>query len=134
MKIAKLGLTLLLAAAAVPASACYTVYRNRQVVYQSVTSPVDLTGLIGNTVPQRFGSGALMVTSIYSADCREVRSNVAATSAHGTARPGRRTRRGGSASVGGPGDAPNDASVSHLLSEATPIRSEVGVSSSGSSR
>lgn len=42
-------------------SACYTVYKGDQVVFQSVSAPVDMSRPLSQTVPTLFGAGAVMV-------------------------------------------------------------------------
>ncbi|MFI4926855.1 MAG: hypothetical protein ACHP7E_04100 [Burkholderiales bacterium] len=43
---------------------CYTVYKaNGTVLQRSSTAPVNLSEQIGDTVPEKFGSGATMVVS-----------------------------------------------------------------------
>lgn len=65
---------LLLAAALVTGMAhatCYTVFNAKGAVLQrSSTTPVNLSEQIGDTVPEKFGSGATMVVSDDSVYCR----------------------------------------------------------------
>ncbi|MBK6866409.1 MAG: hypothetical protein IPG98_00260 [Burkholderiales bacterium] len=51
-------------------AACYTVLGPRgEVLLQSSTPPVDMSGQLHQTVPQRFGPGATMVFGIADPDC-----------------------------------------------------------------
>ena len=63
----------LLAAAALPASACYTVYDSaNRVLYQSDKPPVDMSVPLHETMPQRFPGGQLVFD--LSAECQVVSS------------------------------------------------------------
>jgi len=53
-------------------STCYTVIGARNnVVYSGVRTPVDLSHAIGDTVPEKFGSGAMMISSDAGVACLE---------------------------------------------------------------
>jgi hypothetical protein len=50
---------------------CYTVYKaNGTVLQRSSTTPVNLSEQIGDTVPEKFGSGATMVVSDDGVYCK----------------------------------------------------------------
>lgn len=59
----------LLAAAAGPALACYTVYdSNNRVVFRSSEAPVDMSRPLHETMPQRFPGGQLVFDTATSCD------------------------------------------------------------------
>lgn len=72
MKISPVLFGLIGLATATSADACYTVYRQNDVIYQSTSTPVDLSLSLSESVPDRFGPGTTMVTSIYGDDCRRI--------------------------------------------------------------
>jgi hypothetical protein len=50
---------------------CYSVYKaDGKLLQQSSTSPVNLSLQIGDTVPEKFGSGATMTVSDYDVFCQ----------------------------------------------------------------
>jgi hypothetical protein len=53
-------------------SACYTVYKGEQVVYQSSGAPVDMSLPFSQTVPRVFGAGAVLVFRPDSDACQLV--------------------------------------------------------------
>ncbi len=63
-----------LAALVTGASAgCYSVYqKGGKLVYQAKESPVDLSRPLGDSVPQSFGLGSVMVINLIDADCPSV--------------------------------------------------------------
>ena len=64
MKLAFVPLALLLGAVASPAGAeCFTVYDSaHRIVYQSDTTPIDLSGPIGPAMQARFPGGQLIIS------------------------------------------------------------------------
>jgi hypothetical protein len=64
MKLAVVPLALLLGAVASPAAAeCFTVYDSaHRIVYQSDTTPIDLSGPIGPATQARFPGGQLIIS------------------------------------------------------------------------
>jgi hypothetical protein len=63
----------LLAAAAGPASACYTVFDSaNRILYQSDKPPVDMSRPLHETLPQRFPGGQLVFD--LSAECQVISS------------------------------------------------------------
>ncbi len=77
-------------------AACYTVYQANNLVFQSFSTPVDLSRRLGDTVPARFGPGATMVTSIDSDGCREISGVAALSDASVASLDGAGARRGSS--------------------------------------
>ena len=53
-------------------AACYAVYSGDRLVYRSVTSPVDLSRPLHETVPARFGHSATLMFSPSSEGCTSV--------------------------------------------------------------
>lgn len=64
---------LLFAAAALPAQAvlanCYSIYRSNQMIFSSTAPPVDMSQPLGETVPRKFGAGAVLIFQPDSIDC-----------------------------------------------------------------
>lgn len=48
---------------------CYTVYKGDAKVYHAQTPPVDTSLPYSDTVPARFGAGAMMVVTTGAFDC-----------------------------------------------------------------
>ena len=72
----------LLAAAALATgmaqATCYTVYKaDGTLIQESSTSPVNLSLQIGDTVPEKFGTGATMTVSDQDTYCRDRREKQA---------------------------------------------------------
>ena len=53
-------------------AACYTVYKDEKVIYQSSIAPVDLSFPFSQTIPTKFGNGATMVFQEGSNFCPDV--------------------------------------------------------------
>lgn len=50
---------------------CYSIYKaDGTLLQQSSTSPVNLSLQIGDTVPEKFGAGAMMTVSDYDVFCQ----------------------------------------------------------------
>lgn len=115
MKLAPICLGLIGMASAVSADACYTVYRQNNVIFQSPSTPVDLSLPLSQSVPAKFGPGTSMVTSIYSDGCRDVNAGSRSTLATG------RTSRTRNAARARFATGQESGVSNYLLREATPI-------------
>ena len=132
MKLPLIGLALVSATSVFQAqAACYTVYMGSNIVYRSTTAPVDTSRPYSESVPERFGSGASMVTTSDETGCSQV-SLSRGTPPEGISSASRsRDARGGR-----PGVAPNQAPTRNgpvslddvFRDQSLQMRSSVGVS------
>ncbi len=72
-----------------PGSAyCYTVYKGDSLVYKAQSAPVDTSRPYSETVPAKFGAGAMMVVDVSSIDCPQESELTDIVAYHNLERPG----------------------------------------------